>query len=483
MKELEDIEQLLRSTLISIDRAREENARRLTKTKERLAAFDGDPSERFEKRLSEKDLAEILREVREAIQRGDLASVRRRHLRLALRSFQKLTVTELEAIVDHAPTLWPVLVRRVFEQRPLGDGEARRPVMNLLRRAPKEVELLHSPLFDREALLNVNGFWSAQTLARRFPPTTTLEELLQKLTGPTLLDARWGYTALVLANCFAANGRNLQSAWAEITRNQRLEAMLLPPRDELGRSLFGGGGVLLPTGERPVEAQAVVAMALLCQKQRTREMVDAWKEVFFQATSFGDPRVARSPRERPSKTGWQWVKRLDEKAYGAFISALLAEDISLFFGSGKMNKDRRDFWSRYTGTAWSSEFFLSADTRKGLEEKYQGADQKVLAALNRARTLVDANGVDAFALRFENHVIVEFSKTGHAAYFHDGNTFDTVIDAAKKDALRPKELKDKNRKNQYPHTPPSPGWENRFEQELMKRGIYPSPEEDDDKRP
>lgn len=479
MRALEDIEQLLRSTLIAIDRSREENKRRLIESKERVQTLETDSSERLVKKLPDKDLAEIVREVREAIQRNDLGSVRRRHLRLALWSFQKFTVTEMEAIVEHAPTLWSVLVRRVFAERPLSDGEARRPVMTLLRRAPKEVELLHSPLFDREALLDVHGLRSAEAIARRFPPTATLEELLQKLTGPTLLDARWSYTALVLAHCFAAQGRDLRSAWEELARNPRLEAMLLPPRDGRGSSWFGRGEGSIPAGERPVEAQAVVALALIRNRDRLGTIGDAWQTLFFQAPGFGDPREASSPREKPEKPGWQWVKRLDdlakEEEYGSFISFLLAEDITLFFGSADMDKDRREFWLDYTGSARSSAFFLSAETREKLEWKFRGADSKVRATLRRARSLVNANGVDAFVLRFENHVIVEFSKTGNAAYFHETRTFDTVIDPRKKDTLRPQDLRDKDRKNQYTHSPPSPGWQMKFKRGLMERGIYPAP--------
>jgi hypothetical protein len=466
MTTADDLEGLLRSTLQRIPIWAQQSKRALEETAARLRAIADGADLSAERPVGQVDIDAAIARVRDALADNDTGSIRRRDARLALHKFHAFRVDELRALLAAIPALWRSWVRKFFAMRVDLDPALEIACLAILAQAPHDIALLDDTSFGRRPLFVTGAARSAKTLAWSVPSSVPLQTAFEMLTAPSLLDPKWKYTALTLAECMANPERSLLASWSALASKVSLEAMLLPsPRRDPTASWFQKA--TRPAVDTCIEAQAIVAAALLRRDGSGHGALndDAKRTMYFQSTAFRDPREFADARSRPESPGWRNVATIAPQDYAAFIDSLLHEDISLFFGSVQMDVERRDFWLRYVGSASSSLFFLSPATRQRLKAEFSGANDKVKATLKRARSLDDYDGVDAFALRFGGHVVVEFSRTGNAAYLYSESAFEDLVRGKR---LRVSSLKDRDRGTQLRH---ASGWEYRFRSALADVGV------------
>lgn len=468
MIDADGVEALLESVAAKISVFASETTASLQQVSLRLQAVaDGAGTEFEDRKVAVVDVDEAISRVKLAISKGEFHKIRQKDARLAFRKFEALSVKEYSELLHAVPELGGTWIRRFFAERFRIDPAFASKCAALLAHAPRNIRLMDNQALNRDALVMASSVDSARSLGQFMPPTVPLARALDALTSPGLLDARWEYTALVMATCAASNARSIPETWEAVSTDRRLEAMLLPPREQVDSSWFGEAP--RPMFTPSIAAQASFAASLIrgSQLETTFESSSDWRVCFFESPMFRDPREFLDARLNPETDGWRWVKNLDPAAYEIFIDSLLHEDISLFFDVVDMNSDRRTFWLRYVRAASSSVFFLSHGTRSQLEARFEGADASVRAALRRARPLADGN-IDAFVLRLRGHVAVEFSQTGNAAYLYDSGTFEKLA-ASKSVSVSSLKRKDLGGV-QLVH---NGAWEYRFERELRRNGIQP----------
>lgn len=463
-----EVEGLLRAAASRIALSSQEATRSLSQVASRLQASAHGAGVESERPVAEEDLEQAVARVREALAAGEEGTIRRRDARLAIGCFQRFAVDELATVLSACPLLWTSWVRRFFADRLDMSVPDEAAWASLLREAPGDVRLLDDTL-SRRLLLMPDGYESATMLAGSLPESVPLRLALQAVTAPGLLDFRWKYTAVVLATIASQPNRAMVETWEAVKEDRRLEAMLVPPRRPLGASWFASTvDRSRPMLEKSDEAHARFAASLLRHEQARPSAADGipWRMILFES-EFRDPREFADPRTRPETPGWQRVKKLAPVHYNNFIDTLLNEDVSLFFSAVQMDPARKAFWQRYVSAASATVFFLSRATRDHLRQQFASADDSIRSVLRRARNLRD-NRVNAFAMKFGEHVAVEFSETGNAAYLYTTESFEqlTVDDGN----LRTSDLKNKALGLAFSH---AGDWEGRLEARLRAVGVFP----------
>ena len=181
----------------------------------------------------------------------------------------------------------------------------------------------------------------------------------------------------------------------------------------------------------------------------------------------------RDPRVPPESAGWKRARLSDEASYRSFLSELVADDLKLFFQWAMTDDARERFWLRYLGSVRRSICVLDGDTHGRLMRQFHGADKRLSASIKRAQRFTkQSTKAQAFCLYFDQHVVVEFSTKGHAAYVYERPTFETQFQRAL-DLRRcqdQNELKDTTlRVGDIWH---NQGWEARAESKLAALGIH-----------
>lgn len=184
-----------------------------------------------------------------------------------------------------------------------------------------------------------------------------------------------------------------------------------------------------------------------------------------------------SPRLRAA-AGSKW-RHVEDSTWKMVLGWVNEANLRLFFQilkrRGIADKDRLDFWLKYINQVSWTKLILGDETdsylrrNKGLADLYE----KEKDSFSR---LLSKGNLDAFIMKIQNYLIVEFSTEGGCYIYKDGtNTFDPDADfldpSTNKGGLR--ERRKITRSPDIIHTP---GWQSRAKDKLMGLMILPDVE-------
>lgn len=213
----------------------------------------------------------------------------------------------------------------------------------------------------------------------------------------------------------------------------------------------------------PLEARvAVVSAALECwaHGQVAPDVRGRLEErLIIRDSVFGDPRLTTLTQ------GWDAVRKVEQAAFDAFLTALIQQDLEFFFERAMHEQDRRRFWLNYLGSIRRTTCWLDSMTYDALKSRLATLPAEQQAAFRRAKRLPKGD-VSAFELSFGRYVAVEFSKTGNATYLYEQERESTQV--LRHGAVeRASDLKSLGA-SRLVH---ASGWQLRFEQALLDLGI------------
>ena len=335
--------------------------------------------------------------------------------RYAAKQFTNVTPFEMRRFLEALPNNWKTFAIECLKRWGKFDRSPDRVgYQQLLAEVPKSVEVAHRAVSPRE-LYSVDG----PTLVSRVLGGEDLQsarEILERLG----FESTWTLTANSLA-CWmylrSTQPRTFSRAWQSVASDRILEAMLLPPLEAKKDSWFSDEP-RPPRVLQNVEARATFVAALL---RAARQGVDdrhwgAFVENLLQS-DFGDPRIAFESK------GWARVKARDPETYQRFLEQLITEDLTVFFDHAMSDKRRKRFWMHYLKSVRRTVCVLNRTVHKSLKNQLAGSDEKLAAAIGRARKFTSTTGAHAFCLYFDTIVVVEFSEQPNAAYVYDRGTF------------------------------------------------------------
>lgn len=358
----------------------------------------------------------------DTIKRRDYDALSVLDQRYAAKQFTDVTPFEMRRFLEALPTNWKTFAIECLKRWGKFDRSPDRVAyQQLLAEVPKGVEVAHRAVSPRE-LYSIDG----PTLVARVIGGEDLEgsrTIMERLG----FESTWTFTANTLASWMylrSTQPRTFSRAWQSVARDPILEAMLLPP-------LVGKKDSWFSDEPRParvlksVDAWATFVAALLRAAQHGAE--DRHWGAFVEnllRSDFDDPRIAFESK------GWVRVKARDPGAYQGFLEQLITEDLTVFFEHAMNDTRRKRFWMRYLKSVRRTVCVLSPAEHKSLKEQLSGSDQKLAAAISRARKFTSSTGVQAFCLYFDSIVVVEFSHQGNAAYVYDRAVFEKNFEKA-----------------------------------------------------
>ncbi len=412
------------------------------------------------------DVEVLLARVQAVLREDEPERLTKRERRAACSMFERFEPSDLERLLVGARE-WRVFLDALFSRRHLMPGDEFLRWEGLLRRAPREMTFLADEAL-RQVVLEPDSSLSAAQTALFYGRESSLEGLLQAATGRERLSPRWQYTSSVVGFWLLRNAEPREERWEEIKQDVRLEAMLLPrAREVVGSSFDKGGRTQLPAGipDNPL-AQAAAVSALLLPGGGAPLNAGAealLREIVFRS-SFRDPREFRDPRMAPETVGWQHVRALSPKGYEGLLEKLISEDMQVFFEYIETDQDRGRFWQQFLKHICGTGFFLSDETKDRLGRVFSGAHLEMKARLRRTNRLLDQKKGDAFYLMFQNHVVIEFSQKGNAAFVYERSVFEREL---LKKAMWITNLKKAHYVERLKH---HEGWEHRFRDRLIALG-------------
>jgi hypothetical protein len=316
----------------------------------------------------------VLGRVRGALRKDVERDLVWRDVKVALEHFQKLGVGDVGRLLDaFERPAWGRFVAALFKSRVDLAASHWEPWADLLGRAPRSLALLAGTPLRRKDLLEPEVLQSA-SLVGKWVEAKGLLQVLEQLCAPGLMQKRWPYVAVVLAQWVRAHPEAWAVVWKELQSEPLLEALLLP-RDPRGKTVLGGEEPKdLPIGAPDVLlAQGAFAAAVLelaaNPKLAPRPEVEVLQSVFLAAREFGDPRAFKSPRDEPESAGWKAARLVSPVGYEALIERLISADLELFFNEVAFDLDRRAFWLQYKRQVNQSILCLRPDTKRGLMAK------------------------------------------------------------------------------------------------------------------
>ncbi|QDE86672.1 EH signature domain-containing protein [Myxococcus xanthus] len=403
--------------------------------------------------LKSLDVDSVLGKVRD----GNFSELSRRERRAVPWLWRRIGPKSMEGFLNHFPEGWPRFVRQRLRDWCLADGDSERmrEWSRLTGRCPTDSRLLrwHLPV-SIEMALRPEG---PRSVAARWVdrPLRAVVDLM----GHAGLRPAVGYSGHVAAEYL------LQRCGA---RQDASEALLYLLESEEGRAWLPNASVDKSVLGAPLEARvAVIAAILECRALgRVRKDVQSRIEerLISKDSVFGDPRLTTLTE------AWSAVRSRSKPAFEAFLSVLIQQDLEFFFEQAMHEQDRHVFWLRYLGTLQSTTCWLDPHTYDVLRQSLKTLSVEQQGAFRRARRFSKYD-VSAFCLRFEQYSLVEFSKTGNATYVYRNRDIDKVLrqeDVECAEDLKVRSLADARLYHQL-------GWEPRFEQELLARGIERAP--------
>ncbi|WP_242333337.1 EH signature domain-containing protein [Anaeromyxobacter sp. SG66] len=417
-----------------------------------------------------EDLAVVVRRVQEAIARGTAEEVTPRDARVLARNFRSVEPDLLRAVLAARPGAWDRYLATLMRERLTLPPHVWSSWARLAGEAPADVALFNGTI-NKADLLAPDHRASADAVAHGSRTVESFAQLVRRLCSPGLLDRSWPYTCLVFAAWARLRGDRWPWLWAEVQTDVCVEAMMLPRVGESSWFRSAGHGTQPFPVRIPETIEANVAFADACLAFHlgggTVNEVAADQLIRILIAAWGDPRSGWHAKTSPQARGWKQFKTIAPTTYDKLLERLFAEDLDLFFETIDFDKERRKFWRKHLKKLVATTFYFSASTRELLTRRFpphSDMHEKAKSALSRARDLTGSGGLDALVLFFKNGVIVEFSKTGNAAYRYTHEAFATLTRKCGPRATA-SALKDQRLGNQMSHWGP---WQAEFEDAVTR---------------
>ncbi|WP_404363323.1 EH signature domain-containing protein [Corallococcus coralloides] len=296
--------------------------------------------------------------------------------------------------------------------------------------------------------------------------------------GPSTLARHWGDHALAeVVGMLRNSGIKETSPYAGHviaeylegrlqTRQDLSQAMAFLVDDPLGRSWMPHRNVDGVAVSAPMEARiAVISKVLECRlagRMAPAVLTRLEERLIARDGVFDDP------RHMTLTQAWQSVRARAPDAFDAFLSALIQQDLEFFFERAMNEQDRRRFWLNYLGSIRRTTCWLASETYDALRARLANLPAEQQAAFRRARRLPRGK-ISAFVLSFERYVAVEFSDKGNATYVYEHRRLAQMLNG--QPVEHHNDLKDTQETHCEKRLTHLPGWELRFEQELLELGI------------
>lgn len=182
---------------------------------------------------------------------------------------------------------------------------------------------------------------------------------------------------------------------------------------------------------------------------------------------WGSPQIGSS-RSR-------WSVSASESVCQMVMRWFAKEDLETFFkllqGESGVDQDRLDYWLRFVGQIGYTRIVMGSQAWNERSRDFVEFREKNRGRISQLRGGSTDN--NAFVMKIQGYVIVEFSKKGHACYFRpDDDKLPFHLDASVLDlngCLRGKSPGHEA----IPHLPTLRGWWTRYDAWLAFRGIYP----------
>lgn len=405
-------------------------------------------------------LAEMRERVLVQVRAGRLETLTRREAKAAAQMLSALGPTQMGRLLGARPELWGTFVEELLRSWDALDAlPSPDAFLALAADAPDSVEVL-----DRRARAHLLHRDGPRWLAAR-ASWSSLDEARVSLERHHF-KARWSYAAQALAH--AARGiaerRGFEAVWRELATAPALASTLLPQATRAGAPWFFGPAPPPRSGSTIARA-LFVAQALESMQSGRASLDDRFVGALLES-ELADPRVL------PVSRGWSLVREAAPAAYETFLQSLIRDDLALFFEHAMHEPPRRDFWLHYLPSIRRTVCVMPSGIYRGLASRLATSDAKTRAALGRARQFTSGD-TSAFCLYFDRIVVVEFSKTGNAAYVYARSEFESRMEAQILDnqVLSLDDLKERERADRLSHRG---AWERKAHEYLRGHGILPA---------
>jgi hypothetical protein len=384
----------------------------------------------------------------------DLEGLTRRERRLVPPNALTFGPARLRVFLEAFPSLWPRVIRQHFDEWTPSSGSRLSAWAGLLASAQGSEGGLTSEVgYGLPALLQSDG----PRLVAKAWETCSLSSLLEKLTEHRIRLTST-YAGYVVASWMSGvNGAAQRAAAVEELCHFEREEPWLPRESGRGRAVA-------------TDAARIVVVARLLEwwdslDQSHHEPIE--ERLLASDPLFGDPR-----RESLGRA-WEEVRKLAPSAFDSFLSTLIQQDLEFFFESVDVDPARKAFWLRYLPSIRRTMCVLEPNTHSTLRRKISAYSADQRASFRRARSFAtsDQTETSAFVLHFDRFVVVEFSRTGNAAYVYSRNAFASLV--SERGYENVSGLKDRALcESRILHLP---GWELRAEVQLSDLRIRPEP--------
>jgi hypothetical protein len=394
---------------------RHEIAQRLDRTVAQLG-YVAEARDRPADALSHQRVVRALRE-----RAFETLSIRER--RYAATLFAEIGAGEMQQFLETYPRNWRSFVTECFRRwDELERVAGRAAYTRLLCLAPATVPFLHQVARPQDLVTSTGP----SGLGRSMQANDLIE--LADMLRHRGFELTWTFTAHAMAGWMAEHSqlsRAFDRAWAAVSRDRTVEAMLLPPLARTNTSWFSReprpARVQQSTAAHATFVAAMIRAAYNGGAQNASW--SAFSEKLLRST-FGDPRIP------PDSEGWKELRHRDEPAYQRFLEQLISEDISVFFEHAMVDPRRKAFWLSYVKSLRRTVCILDLGTHERLTQKLAGAETKYAAAISRTRKFTSRKCVQSFCLYFDRVVVVEFAETGNAARIYTRAHFEEKFEQA-----------------------------------------------------
>jgi hypothetical protein len=180
------------------------------------------------------------------------------------------------------------------------------------------------------------------------------------------------------------------------------------------------------------------------------------------------------------RTSWDtWVNNRDgqpddearEMVNGWLTRQLITDFFELLSADGQADQRRLNYWLRFVpvieGTPWLA---LGPDAWRNMTQPYRELRERAKGCLLR---LVNpgSSGNNAFIMKMNDWLVVEFGMTGHACYVYPATPMPFSLGDA---AISLHDLKDRNRADWLTHNDGNVSWEGKFDEAICPKVGLPA---------
>lgn len=322
----------------------------------------------------------------------------------------QMTVQRLEKLYKHAPGLLRILASFVlvkwteFQTQPWGELYSSFLTANGSELA---LPIANDPVMPPAVLWSRESDVTVELSARLVGgDVQQVYEYLQFHYG---LRRNQEFLALVLVE-WLRQQLSVNSSMRLLQQPTPLQALLLPPLP--GRL----------TTHTHLKIVGLLIKAGFGGDKRMSSEMRQWLTAHLLRSTFGDPRnVALS---QP----WLDIRGGYPTEFGGLLSSLAEVDLEFFFRHAMEDEQRARFWRRYLGAMQRTGCVLNTQKYEQLRSSV-ALEPKYRSALDRTYRFSKKADAAAFFMVFANHVVIEFSVTGNAAYVYRRDVFEDVFES------------------------------------------------------